>query len=90
MTDKLYRQIEENLLVSELAGELVLMHTETGEYFGLNNLGMQIWNLMASPISLPTIVDRLVSLYDISPEQCSIEVSQFILALERRKLISNV
>ena len=87
MTALRYQRVDTNLLVSQLAGETVLMNTATGDYFGINAVGTKIWNLLAQPVSSDTLVDSLIGTYDISSEQCRIEVKQFLQNLESRKLV---
>ena len=87
MTALRYQRVDTNLLVSQLAGETVLMNTATGDYFGINAVGTKIWNLLAQPVSSDTLVESLIGTYDISSEQCRIEVKQFLQNLESRKLV---
>ena len=42
MTTLRYQRVDANLLVSQLAGETVLMNTTTGDYFGINAVGTKI------------------------------------------------
>ena len=87
MTALRYQRVDTNLLVSQLAGETVLMNTATGDYFGINAVGTKIWNLLAQPVSTDFLVESLVETYDITTEQCRIEVKQFLQNLESRKLV---
>ena len=87
MTALRYQRVDANLLVSQLAGETVLMNTTTGDYFGINAVGTKIWNLLAQPVSTDSLLESLVGSYDISMEQCRIEVKQFLQNLESRKLV---
>ena len=87
MTALRYQRVDTNLLVSHLAGETVLMNTATGDYFGINAVGTKIWNLLAQPVSTDSLVESLVGTYDISIEQCGVEVKQFLQNLESRKLV---
>ena len=87
MTALRYQRVDANLLVSQLAGETVLMNTATGDYFGINAVGTKIWNLLAQPVSTDFLVESLVETYDITTEQCRIEVKQFLQNLESRKLV---
>ena len=87
MTALRYQRVDTNLLVSQLAGETVLMNTDTGDYFGINAVGTKIWNLLAQPVSTDSLVESLIGTYDISTEQCSVEVEKFLQNLESRKLV---
>jgi len=82
-----YQRVDTNLLVSQLAGETVLMNTVTGDYFGINTVGTKIWNLLTTPVTITSLVESLVAGYDISSEQCENEVNIFLKNLESRKLV---
>ena len=82
-----YQRVDTNLLISQLAGETVLMDTVTGEYFGINTVGTKIWDLLMAPCTVHSLVDSLVATYEITFEQCIIEVNQFLQQLESRKLV---
>jgi hypothetical protein len=82
-----YQRVDTNLLVSQLAGETVLMNAVTGDYFGINVVGTKIWNLLAAPATLTSLVESLVTSYDIAPDQCENEVNVFLKNLESRKLL---
>ena len=82
-----YQRVDTNLLVSQLAGETVLMNTLTGDYFGINTVGTKIWNLLTAPATITSLVESLVASYDISPDQCENEVNIFLKNLESRKLL---
>ena len=82
-----YQRVDTNLLVSQLAGETVLMNTVTGDYFGINAVGTKIWNLLTAPATVTSLVESLMSSYDISRDQCESEVNIFLKNLESRKLV---
>ncbi len=82
-----YQRVDTNLLVSQLAGETVLMNTVTGDYFGINAVGTKIWNLLTAPATVTSLVESLMSSYDISRDQCENEVNIFLKNLESRKLV---
>ncbi len=82
-----YQRVDTNLLVSQLAGETVLMNTVSGDYFGINTVGTKIWNLLTAPATITSLVESLVASYDIAPDQCENEVNIFLKNLESRKLV---
>lgn len=65
---------------SELLGEVVILELESGVYYGLNETGSLIWNLLQSGKSLVEIQELILSEYDIEPEQCT----QYILKLVKK------
>ena len=53
-----------SVLTAEVDGEIVMMSIEQGRYFGLDDIGSDIWNRLEQPCSFATLVDRLVADYE--------------------------
>lgn len=55
---------------SVLAGEAVILDLKSGVYYGLNDVGARIWNLLQEPRKVDEIRDTLLAEYSVEPEQC--------------------
>ena len=64
------------------------MSTEGNRYFSLSTLGTDIWELLEQPISKQEIIDVIRGNYDVDEEQARQDITEFLEALESRKLIS--
>ena len=51
------------VLTAEVDGEIVMMSIEQGRYFGLDDIGSDIWKRLEQPCSFATLVDRLAADY---------------------------
>jgi hypothetical protein len=71
----------------EQAGESVLLNMETGKFYGLDLVGCTIWRMLAEPMDLDQIVCTLHSTYGTDLDTLHRDVSQFIAALDRNKLV---
>ena len=58
----------------ELEGELVLLHLDRAEYFGLNATGTHVWNGIASGQSLGTIAEGVSQQFHIDRERARADV----------------
>lgn len=71
-------------VMSELAGEAIILDPVSGNYYGLSNdVGVSIWKLLQTPTQISNISDSIVLEYDVSPEECErdiVEVVEFLLA----------
>jgi hypothetical protein len=76
-----------DLLVSEFGAELVILNLKDGVYFGLEDVGVRIWNLLQEPTTIPAICDVLVSQYDVDPARCDEDVRALIRALAAQGLV---
>ena len=59
--------------------EMVLLHLESGIYFGLDPVGAQVWQLIQTGKSLRKACDAVIEEYDVSREI----LEQDVLALAR-------
>lgn len=53
-----------SVLTAEVDGEIVMMSIERGRYFGLDDIGSDIWKRIEPPCSFAALVDRLAADYD--------------------------
>jgi hypothetical protein len=50
----------------DLAGEVVILHLKSGEYFGLNEVATRIWNLIQEPKTAGAVLDAVLKEYDVA------------------------
>lgn len=62
--------------------ELCLHNVGTAEYYLLNEIGEQVWNLCDGSSSVAEIVARIVADYDAEDEQVAADVLEFIQYLD--------
>ena len=53
-----------SVLTAEVDGEVVMMSIEQGRYFGLDDIGSDIWRRIEPPCSFAALIDRLACDYD--------------------------
>lgn len=81
-------QVNSEVLVTELDGELVLMHPARSEMFSLNASGRLIWR--ALPQTQAALGELLAARYGLSLEQAGADVSAVLQALAERDLARSV
>ena len=59
---------------SKLAGECVILHLGSGSYFGLNEVGTRIWDLIQDAIAVNEVRDIVFSEYDVELVDCERDV----------------
>ena len=72
---------------TNLPGKEIILHLETGIYYGLDPVGARIWALLRETTTVGDICTSICAEYDIDPEQCQQDVQQFLLALAAARLI---
>jgi hypothetical protein len=65
-------------LCCELSGEMVILSADTGTYFGLDRVGVFIWNLIQEPADLASIRDAIMNRFEVDQEQCEEELKLFV------------
>jgi len=72
---------------SDLAGEAVILNLKHGVYYGLDDVGARIWNLIHDPRSVEQVCDRIFEEYDVSAGQCESDVLALLDELAAAGLI---
>ena len=53
------------IISADLDGQIVMMHLERYQYFGLDDIGTQIWEIIEDPISVAELCNQLLPQYDV-------------------------
>ena len=69
-----YRQNNDDYIFSAVGSEIVLMNIESGDYFELNESAKEIWHMVEEPSSEESLIERLMSIYDVDLDTCTREV----------------
>lgn len=73
---------------SDLAGEAVILDLTSGVYYGLNEVGAKIWNLIQQPQTIQAIQHSLLQEYDVDPEVCTQDLLQLLQELQAAGLVN--
>jgi hypothetical protein len=84
--DRLVVQAE-GCIVSDMGNEKVMMSIRKGKYYNLGEVGGRIWELIASPMTVSQLADRLTAEYDVERNTCERQVADFLACLHREELI---
>ena len=72
---------------SELDGEAVILNLDSGTYYGLNEVGARIWELIQKPRSFNELHSTLLAEYEVQPDVCKQELTTILLKLMDANLI---
>ena len=79
-----------DVLDTEIDDQTVMMDIEQGSYFGLNKTATEIWAMLAKPMVVGELCDRLTEEFDVPREQCEQQVNDFLENLLDRGLLQIV
>ena len=68
----------EEVLATEVDGEVVMMSIEQGNYSGLDGIGSEIWQLIERPLRVSEICQKMMERYDVDRDVCEKDVLVFL------------
>jgi hypothetical protein len=77
-------------IVSNMGDEKVMFSINNGKYYNLGEIGGDIWELIKEPIEVSTIVENLLSSYQVEKNDCEEQVISFLDHLYEEDLIEIV
>ncbi len=60
---------------------------ECGKYFLIKGVGNDIWDMIQEEITPNEIIEKLLTEYDVSPEECERSVMEFLGKMENLNFI---
>lgn len=76
------------ILGAALDDSVLLLNAEAGRYHSLNPIASRIWEMLAEPTDEQGLVARLLTEFEVTPEQCLHEVTVFLAQLRARGLLT--
>ncbi len=71
------RKIPQKFLATDIDGELILVHADTGVFFSAKDTGRAIWQAIDRSPAIEDIVQGLRNDYEVAPEECLRSVLAF-------------
>ena len=71
----------------EVNDETVILQFDSGEYFGLNDVGTLVWKMMKQPRSVRELRDAILSEYEVERAQCQHDLIGLLRELRASGLI---
>ena len=76
-----------HVLVRLLDQESVLLNLETEQYFGLDETGTRMWQLVTTSPSIDTAYQELLAEYDVQPEMLRENLNELLSHLVEHGLL---
>jgi hypothetical protein len=67
-----------SVLTAEVDGEIVMMSIEQGRYFGLDDIGSDIWKRIEPPCSFASLIDGLAVDYEADRATIAADVQNLL------------
>lgn len=75
------------VLCQEVAGEAVLLDLDSEKYFGLNAVGLRIWQLLQTHNDPDRIFSVLAAEYEVDPRALATDLQDLIQRLRKAGLV---
>lgn len=72
---------------TNVGDEVVILHLESGKYFGLDPVGTRIWDLLSEETTLAAICEQLQQEFDVMPEVLRADVRALLGSLLEHDII---
>ncbi|EJT6501194.1 lasso peptide biosynthesis PqqD family chaperone [Clostridium perfringens] len=78
---------KEDVDVTELNKEKIMMDLDKGKYFMLNETGSAIWDTINEPKSVSEIIESIIKEYDIDRGTCESKVLEYLEKLRHEEIV---
>ena len=79
--------VPSDILISEVGGESVLLNLKNERYFGLDDVGTQMWKALVASDSIQAAYERLLAEYDVEANQLRQDLDDLIQKLLEQGLV---
>jgi hypothetical protein len=79
----------EHVMFRELDGEAVLLNLQNEMYYGLDETGTRMWQVLITSDSVQEAMDQLLEEFDVSPETLEQDMADMITELKSHGLLEN-
>jgi len=80
----------EHVMFRELDGEAVLLNLQNEMYYGLDEVGTRMWQLLTTSESVQAAMDKMLQEFDVTPEILEQDFAKMIKELQEHGLLETV
>lgn len=78
----------QEMIATEVDGEIVLISLDDGRYYGLDSVASEIWRRLESPKRADALCDELQTHFAGDPDTISRETMEFLAKMAEQRLIA--
>lgn len=67
-----------DLIATEMDGDIVMLNISTGLYYGVSGVGTRIWELLERPTNINELVQIISREYEVDEETCQKDLQVFL------------
>lgn len=77
-------------IAAEADGEVLMMHVESGTYYGLNDVGSFIWKQLTAPRTVQDVCTAIQSEFEVDESRCTEDALAFLEGMVKDGLVDVV
>jgi hypothetical protein len=70
-----------DLVATEMDGDLVMLHVDRGQYFGVGRVGRHVWEMLAAPRDVAALCAGVEAEFDVDAPRCRADMLEFVADL---------
>lgn len=84
-------QLTSDQISSKVAGETVILNPDKGAYYGLDEVGVLVWDtLEKGPQTIDGLCDAVIEVYEVDEETCKRDVDSLLRDLISENLVETI
>lgn len=76
-----------DMLFSKMDEEVVMLSIQNSEYYGLNEIGSHIWEMIEKPVQVETLMLQLMEEYEVERRQAESDILALLNDLYNKKIV---
>lgn len=80
-------KIPEHVYFSIIDDECVLLNTQTGVFYGLDEIGTRMWRLIEEYGNLELVVQEILKEYEVTEDKLRLDISSLVESLHKAGLV---
>ena len=82
-----YIVVKPGQVSTNLEGEIVILDAKSGQYYGLDEVGATVWQLIQEPKTIQQVRDAILAEYEVEAEQCEQDLLELLHTMAEKGLI---
>jgi hypothetical protein len=66
--------VSQDQVSCDLSWESAILNLKAGVYYGLNEVGTRVWNLIQEPRRVSDLRDAILEEYEVEPHRCEADI----------------
>jgi hypothetical protein len=79
--------VAESQVSCDFGGEVAILDLRSGVYYGLDAVGVRIWQLIQEPTTVHAVCDVLLTEYAVAPDRCEHELLSLLQTMADKGLV---